>query len=301
MLKRYEELAACRICPHECCANRHRQPGFCGASADIKINLSQLHYGEEPVLSGSKGSGTIFFSHCNLLCLFCQNYSISHLGWGKTYSEDEIIAEMFDLQRQGAHNINLVTPTHYSLQLADILLQVKERDLKIPIVWNSSAYEKVDILNKLDGLVDVYLPDLKFAEKGMSKLYSHVADYPDIARQAILEMHHQVGDLVCDKNGIARKGLIIRLLVMPGNVSGTVSSLQWISANLGNSTCISLMAQYYPAGEAFRHPEINRGITAREYKLALDALEELGFTNGFTQELTCSDEWTPDFTKTDTD
>jgi len=299
MNKTYAELQSCRICPHTCGVNRYQTVGFCQASADVKVNLHQLHFGEEPVLSGTRGSGTIFFSHCNLRCVFCQNHTISHSGWGETVSEDELITMMLELQDRGAYNINLVTPTHYSIQLATILHKAKDMGLCIPIVWNSSAYESVDTLKLLEGLVDIYLPDLKYSDSEHSRRYSHAEDYPSVARQAIKEMQRQVGNLKSNDTGIAVRGLIIRLLVMPNNVAGVSESLQWINDNLGNEVCISLMAQYHPTWQAKNYVEINRGITAQEYQEVLETLERLNFSNGFTQELSSSDEWTPDFNKTD--
>ena len=299
MPKVYEELTSCRICPQECGVNRYQTIGFCQADAEVKVNLAQLHYGEEPVLSGTRGSGTIFFSHCNLRCVFCQNHTISHLGRGKYASEKEIVDMMLSLQEQGAHNINLVTPSHYSIQLADILHKAKDEGLRLPIVWNSNAYEKVETLQRLEGLVDIYLPDLKYAGNEQARLYSKAEDYPAMARKAVTEMFRQVGNLVCDSEGIAQKGLIIRLLVLPNWIAGVSETLQWIHDALGNEVFISLMAQYYPTWQAEKFPEINRGITAKEYQEVLDTLESLDYSNGFTQELSCSDDWTPDFKDTE--
>jgi putative pyruvate formate lyase activating enzyme len=293
------ELTDCRICPHSCGVNRYETTGVCRASAEIKINLHQLHHGEEPCLSGTNGSGTIFFSHCNLRCVFCQNHSISQSGWGSYATADRILAMMLELQDKGAHNINLVTPTHYSIQLAEILHKAKDKGLQIPVVWNSNAYENVETLRRLEGLVDIYLPDLKYAGCIYSEKYSHAPDYPATARKALLEMHRQVGRLKQDDDGIAWRGLIIRLLVMPGKVAGITDSLQWIHDNLGCEVFLSVMAQYYPTPQAQGYPEINRGINHAEYQEVLETLERLNFTNGYTQELSCSDEWTPDFRPTD--
>jgi putative pyruvate formate lyase activating enzyme len=295
MPETYPELTNCRICPQNCGVDRYVTYGFCQAPTDLKINLHQLHFGEEPVLSGTNGSGTIFFSHCNLRCVFCQNYNISEHGWGSIVSEERLLEMMLELQKRGAHNINLVTPTHYSIQLINILQKARRNGFNIPVVWNSNAYEKVEILEKLEGLVDIYLPDLKFALGEFSDRYSHVADYPARARQAILEMNRQVGLLKTDDNGIAEKGLIIRLLVMPNQVAGVSDTLRWITENLGNETFISLMAQYYPAGQAKNYDKISRGITQQEYDDVLETLESLDFANGFTQELSCSSEWIPEF------
>ena len=300
MSRTYPELKRCQVCPHACKINRYQELGFCQAGADIKINLHQLHFGEEPVLSGTKGSGTIFFSHCNLQCVYCQNYTISALGWGSETSCEQLVDNMLELQKQGAHNINLVTPTHYSIQLADAIKLAKQSGLYIPVVWNSNAYEDVDILKSLEGLVDVYLPDLKYADGRQSATYSHAPDYPQVARKTVLEMKRQVGQLKCDEAGIARKGLIIRLLVLPNNIAGTQDTLEWIAEALGEDTYISLMAQYYPVWKADKFSEINRGITPSEYEEVLSTMDRLGFENGFTQELSCSEAWTPEFIQSET-
>ncbi|MBM4404412.1 MAG: radical SAM protein [Candidatus Cloacimonetes bacterium] len=291
-----EELTNCRICPCDCGVNRYTgRLGRCGAGSRIQVNLHQVHHGEEPVLSGCQGSGTIFFSHCNLLCHFCQNYSISHQGWGREASIDELIDMMIDLERQGAHNINFVTPTHYTPLIREAIIKAKDKGSKIPIVWNSNAYEKVETLQTLSGLVDIYLPDLKFMRENAALLCTGRSDYPDIAGAAIKEMFRQAGYLHVDKDGIAEKGVLIRLLVLPHDLSGTGAALEWIARELGSDTAISLMAQYYPAGQAMQQHELNRGITPREYQDAIRCLEYWGFENGFVQELSCSSQWTPDF------
>lgn len=295
MSRIYQELTNCQICPRSCEINRYKEKGFCGADTNIKINLHQLHFGEEPVLSGTNGSGALFFSHCNLRCVFCQNYTISDLGWGRDITNDECVQILLELQRLSAHNINLVTPSHYSIQLIDVIKTAKQNGLSIPIVWNSNAYEDVEVLKSLEGLVDIYLPDLKYSESNNSIKYSQAPDYPAIARKAVAEMKRQVGQLKCNENGIAYKGLIIRLLVLPNNVAGVIDNLRWIADTLGEETYISLMAQYYPTWKADKYPEINRGIIQPEYNIVLQALEKLGFENGFIQELSCSNEWTPDF------
>ncbi len=275
--------------------DRYIANGFCDAGADLRINLAQLHFGEEPVISGSQGSGTIFFTHCNLKCVFCQNYSISQEGNGSYCSPEDLSDLMLDLQQQGAHNINLVTPTHYSLHIREALLRARENGLHIPIVWNSNAYETVETLAQMQGLVDIYLPDFKYSYAAYSKLYSSAPDYPEIALKAISEMKRQVGDLKLDEEGIATRGLIIRLLVLPNNIAGIQRSLDLIAQNLGPQTQISLMGQYYPTHKAFLYPELSRGISTTEYDKALDAIHAHGFTNVWTQELSCNDEWTPDF------
>lgn len=289
------QMQSCMICPRNCGVNRYQKSGFCGAGAELKINMADLHKGEEPPLSGNRGSGTIFFSWCNLHCVYCQNHSISELGWGNIYSVTQLAEMMLALQERGAHNINLVTPTHYSPQIASAIQIAKNQGLVIPIVWNSSAYESVETLQSLAGLVDIYLPDLKYAHAVYAKKYSHAADYPLVAMQAICEMHNQVGLLQLDSEGIATRGMIIRLLVLPGPLSGIRQSLYNIAQELGTDVTLSLMGQYYPAAKAESYPELSRGISQAEYQTAVDAVQELGFHNVFIQELSCSDSWTPNF------
>lgn len=294
-MKHYSELTACRICPRNCGVDRYQSTGFCGAGAELEVNLGQLHYGEEPVISGTRGSGTIFFSHCNLKCVFCQNYEISALGWGERLSEDQLAAMMLDLQTQGAHNINLVSPSHYQPQIVQSILLAKDQGLTIPIVWNSNAYETRDSIRALNGIVDIFLPDFKYAYSAYSKKYSLAADYPKLAIEAIAEMQKQVGLITLDQDGIAKRGLIIRILVLPNNLAGVSRILDHIADELGTEPQLSLMAQYYPTHQAAQYQELNRGITIAEYEQALDAVHARGFRNVWIQELSCSSDWTPDF------
>lgn len=291
------ELRDCQICPRHCGIDRYTQRGFCGAGAELKLNLVQLHRGEEPPLSGSQGSGTIFFSHCNLKCVFCQNYSISCEGFGRSVSEAELLQMMLDLQDQGAHNINLVTPTHYSIQLISAIKTAKAANLHIPIIWNSSAYENVETLAQLETLVDIYLPDYKYYHGIYAQKYSQAKDYPSVAFKALQEMYRQVGPLQLDSSGLAHKGMLLRLLVLPNALAGTCFSLRKIADTLGSELPISLMAQYYPASLASSYPELNRGITKLEYQKVLDSARELGFSCIYAQELSCNDEWTPRFSR----
>jgi putative pyruvate formate lyase activating enzyme len=295
MQNKYPELTSCQICPRKCGIDRNIKSGYCQASDKLKINLAQLHFGEEPVISGKQGSGTIFFSHCNLRCVYCQNHTISWLGWGNEVSEDDFMSIMFALQEQGAHNINLVTPSHYSLQLVDILHKVKHMGLTIPIVWNSNAYESVETLKQLEGLVDIYLPDLKYASAESGALYSDAMDYPEVARLALLEMKRQVGLLDYDADGIAKKGMIVRMLALPNGIAGIEDNLRFIKKELGKDTFISLLAQYYPNWKATDIVKLNRGITQNEYDQVLLTMDTLGLDNGFKQEISCSSEWTPEF------
>jgi putative pyruvate formate lyase activating enzyme len=295
MSTHYKELENCAVCPQNCGVNRYDSTGFCGAGSSIKLNLAQLHHGEEPVLSGTRGSGTIFFSHCNLRCVFCQNYPISHNGWGEERSEEDCASLMILLEQSGAHNINLVSPTQYTPQLIKVISIAREWGLDIPIVWNSNAYEHVHTLQKLEGLVDVYLPDFKYAHGVYSKKYSFAANYPEIAINAIREMYRQVGNLKNGKDGLARKGLLVRHLVLPNKLSGTREALNMLYDSFGADLSLSLMAQYYPAGEADNYPELQRNLSEEEYEEVLEIAENLGFYVVYVQDLQPSPEWTPDF------
>ncbi|MEN6444476.1 MAG: radical SAM protein [Candidatus Cloacimonas sp.] len=291
----YPQMLSCNICPRNCGIDRTIQPGFCGVTQNLKVNLVTKHFGEEPPLTGNRGSGTIFFSGCNLRCVFCQNYEISTGGKGKYITEDKLIELMLNLQKEGAHNINLVTPTHYTPQIRESLITAKKEGLTIPVVWNSSAYEKVETLQTLKGLIDIYLPDFKYAHKIYAGKYSSALDYPSFALAAIKEMFAQTGLLEIDQQGIAQQGMIIRLLILPDGLSGCKENLRLLADELNLNITLSLMGQYYPAGKAMNYKELSRGITEKEYQDVVDTALELGFTNIYTQEISHSDVWTPDF------
>lgn len=285
----------CRACPFECGVDRRQKLGVCRAPEEFVVAQAQLHFWEEPPISGTRGSGTIFFTHCNLSCRFCQNYDISQLGFGRPVTPDRLLTIMFELEQQGAHNINLVTPTHYSEQLIPVLQQAQKK-LKVPVVWNSNGYEKVETLAKLEGLVQVYLPDFKYFSPELSRQFSSAPDYTRYACSALLEMKRQVGTNRYDEYGIIEKGLIIRHLVLPGHTDDSKAILDWIADNLGTSTAISLMAQYYPTYRAAELPGMNRRLTPTEYEDVRTHLAKLGFEEGFCQELSSARrEYTPDF------
>ena len=288
-------MSKCRICPRQCEVDRRVARGYCGAGAHLTINLWQRHLGEEPVISGTRGSGTIFFSHCNLRCVYCQNFKISQYGWGKEYSVAELANIMLGLQRDGVHNINLVTPTHFTPQIRKAIIAARDQGLHLPVVWNSSAYEHPETLQTLEGLVDIYLPDFRYLDRDAALLYSLAPDYPERAMGAILEMRRQVGRLRLDADGLAERGLLCRILVLPENVNRADKILGWIAENLGTETYISLMAQYYPVHRAAFYPPLHRPITREEYQYCLDFLDEFGFGKGFLQEPVITPEWTPDF------
>lgn len=284
----------CRLCPKECGVNRKEKLGLCRASEEMKISWYGFHPGEEPPISGSKGSGTIFFCHCNLKCVFCQNWQISQEGANcQKVSGERLVEIFFELQNKGRHNINLVTPTIWTLsrkagsgsdgQLIKAIRKAKKKGLKIPIVWNSNAYEKVETLKMLDGLVDIYLPDYKYSDDHIAIKYSSAPKYPEIARRAVLEMQRQVGDLVLGKEGIAKKGLIVRHLVLPNHLENTYKCLEFIRS-LSDNVNLSLMSQYNPQYKADQFPEINRFLDQKEFESVSKMVEELNFQYGWIQE-----------------
>jgi len=287
----------CNICPWHCNVNRKTHLGACGAPSELKINTYFLHFGEEPVLVGSAGSGTIFFSHCNLRCCFCQNFQISAGGEGKIISEHELERICYELQEKGALNINLVSPTIYSLSLIPTLQRVKKNGLNIPIVWNSNAYEKIETLKQLEGLVDIYLPDFKYGDDFLGNKYSQVPNYTVRAQQAIREMYRQTGNLILDDDEIAIFGTMIRLLVLPNQQSKTEKILHWVAEEIGTDVAISLMSQYYPAFQAKNSSLLGRGVSEEEYGQMVEIMTKLGFENGFIQEPSCTPEWTPEFSR----
>lgn len=282
----YARLASCDLCPHDCGINRLKgETGICQSGVKPKIASANLHRGEEPPISGNKGSGTIFFTGCSLKCRFCQNYPISQLGNGEDISCRELATRMLKLQKLRAHNINFVTPTHLLPQILAALCLAIPQGFCLPLVWNSSGYEKVDALLLLEGIVSIYLPDMKYSDDSHALEISAAPCYRNINRLAVLEMFRQTGQLQVDENGVAEKGLIIRHLVLPGNKAGSSDTLRWIAENIGTETHIALMSQYFPAGEAVHSDGINRPLRQEEYDVATAALEENGLENGWVQEL----------------
>jgi putative pyruvate formate lyase activating enzyme len=281
----YARLKSCDLCPFDCRVNRLAgETGVCRSGAHPKVASTNVHRGEEPPISGSRGSGTVFFSNCNLACRFCQNFPISQFGNGEELTTLELAARMLKLQRQRAHNLNLVTPSHFLPQiLAALYLAVKD-GFRLPIVWNSNGFESVDALELLDGVVDIFLPDMKYAAEEPAVSFSSAPNYREINRAAVREMFRQVGQLQLDEEGVALRGLIIRHLVLPGGQAGSRETLRWIADNPGMETHVSLMRQYFPAHLATGMPGINRKITDEEYAEAVEALEEAGLENGWVQE-----------------
>ncbi|WP_223922387.1 radical SAM protein [Geobacter sp. AOG2] len=281
----YARLAACDLCPHDCGVNRLRgERGVCGAGAHPAIASANVHHGEEPPISGERGSGTIFLTGCSLKCRFCQNFPISQMGNGETITTKVLADRMLRLQRQGVHNINFVTPTHYLPQILAALYLAIPQGFRLPLVWNSSGYEKVDALALLDGVVDVFLPDMKYVVNETAERFSSAPGYRDHNRPAVREMLRQVGHLELDDEGLAVKGLIIRHLVLPDGLAGTRETLSWIAENLGTETHISLMRQYFPAHLAVDMPSLGRKITDDEYAEAVQALEDFDLENGWVQD-----------------
>jgi putative pyruvate formate lyase activating enzyme len=247
------------------------------------VSSFNLHHGEEPPLSGWKGSGTIFFTHCNLRCVFCQNYPISHFGHGNQTDAKGIAEMMIELQEDGAHNINLVTPSHVVPWIIEAVSMARDQGLRLPLVYNSSGYDSFEELKLLDGIIDIYLPDMKYNDNDAAKMLSNAPDYVEKNRAAIKEMYRQVGDLQTDDTGIALRGLIIRHLVLPEGLAGTEEVMQFIASEISQQTAISLMSQYFPAHKAHDFPQITRRISEAEYLLAEQAMEKAGLTEGWRQ------------------
>ncbi|MFB3883982.1 MAG: radical SAM protein [Thermodesulfobacteriota bacterium] len=277
----YAIFENCQLCPRKCGVNRKKgERGFCRAPLRPVIFSAHPHFGEEMSLVGDNGSGTIFFSNCNLRCIFCQNWPISHEGRGEEVQDEDLAEVMIKLQKIGCHNINLVTPTHVMPNILDATQIALKKGLHLPLVYNTSGYERIEILKILDGIVDIYMPDMKYMDPEQAEKYSAGAsDYPEVTKRAIPEMNRQVGQLKIDRRGIALRGLIIRHLVMPNRVAGTEKFVRWVSEKLPRSTYVNIMAQYHVDYKAFEYPEISRGITPDEFLEAMGWAEKYGLTN----------------------
>ena len=282
-----ERLATCDMCPRHCGVKRLAgERGYCGGGARANVASYNVHMGEEPPISGSRGSGTIFFTNCTGRCLFCQNYPISQLGAGQEVSTQRLAGMMIELQQRGCHNINLVTPTHYVPQILAALEVAVGRGLQIPLVYNTSGYDTVDTLELLDGLVDIYLPDAKYADDAVARRLSDFRDYVEHNRAALIEMQRQVGpEVALSPQGVAIRGVIIRHLVLPGGLSQTPEVLAWIAEHLSPRAYVSLMAQYFPAHKAVGDAVLGRRLSPDEYRVALKAFDEAGLANGWRQGL----------------
>lgn len=277
-------LASCSLCPVACGADRRKQRGACRTSRWAEVASFNAHYGEEPPIAGKTGSGTIFFSHCNLHCIYCQNYPISQFGHGRTIQPSELADMMMDLQQRECHNVNFVTPSHMVAQILEALLIAVKKGFCLPLVYNTSGYDSPKALALLDGIIDIYMPDMRYADNEIATSLSGVKDYVEINRAAIHEMHRQVGDLQLDENGIAVRGLLIRHLILPHDLAGTRQTLQFIAQEISSHSHISLMSQYFPAHLATGHAQIGRRITRVEYANAVLAMEEFGLENGWLQD-----------------
>lgn len=289
-------LKECNLCPRNCKVNRYEKIGYCGMKILPKIALADLHYYEEPCISGKNGSGAIFFSGCNLNCLYCQNYKISQEREGNEVSIEMLAEKMLELQEKKANNINLVTAFSFVPQIISAIDIAREKGLHLPIVYNSSGYESIETLNLLNGYIDVYLPDLKYFYKELGRDLSKVDNYFEVATKAILEMKKQVGNPVFDKDGIIQKGLIVRHLVLPEHLQNTKSILKWIKVNLGKNTYCSIMAQYFPTYKASERKDINRKLYEKEYKEIEDLVYKIGLENGYMQYVEENEErYVPNF------
>lgn len=299
-IRALEAIAAhCALCPRTCRINRLTgEQGFCRAGAAAVVSKALPHFGEEPVLTGSGGSGTIFFAHCNLSCLFCQNYQISQEDLGTSADDDTLADTMLSLQAKGCHNINLVSATHFLPMIIRALKKAAAGGLTLPLVYNSNGYERTDVLSLLDGIIDIYLPDAKYGDDGNARELSGAPQYTRYNREALKEMYRQVGPLAIDDDGIACRGLIIRHLVLPAGLARTGAVLQMIREELGTEVHLSLMGQYFPAYRAHSSETLNRKLTPEEYRIAADLLEHYGFERGWCQyPEEVEDCFVPDFTK----
>lgn len=278
----YRILESCELCPRRCRVNRlEGKKGYCRSGKHLVISSYCPHFGEEPEITGRNGSGTVFLTNCNLLCTYCQNYEISHLGYGEEASTIKAAEIMLNLQNMRCHNINLVTPTQFAPQLVKAIIIAAERGLKIPIFWNCGGYENIETVKLLEGIVDIYKPDIKYSDSEPARKYSDAPDYFERCKEAVREMYRQVGDLKVDPKGIAYKGLLIRHLVLPNNLAGSEKVLEFI-AEISKECYVNIMDQYRPCGKAYEHKELSRKPTSIEYFEAVDYARELGLHRGFS-------------------
>ncbi len=293
-------LASCDICPRECHVNRLKDElGYCRSGHLPIVSMSCAHHGEEPAISGTRGSGTVFFGNCNMRCVYCQNYQISQ-NWKKQQSKQidcHALAEsiLYLQDELGCHNINFVSPSHFVPQLVRTVLEAVPMGLRVPLVYNTNSYDSVASLKELDGIISIYLPDLRYASDYWAKKLSDTSDYVARARQAITEMYRQVGDLVVDESGLAEKGLIVRHLILPGSLAGSEESLTWLVRELSPATTVSIMSQYQPMHQALQIPLLSRTISVDEYETVLQLLTNLGIENGWVQEMGAAENYLPDF------
>ncbi|MEJ2670952.1 MAG: radical SAM protein [Deltaproteobacteria bacterium] len=275
----YDILSQCNLCPRNCLVDRHHgERGLCRTGDQPVVSSFSPHFGEEDPLVGQRGSGTIFFTHCNLYCLFCQNYEISHGGEGEEVDIADLAAMTLILQKQGCHNINFVTPSHQVYQILAALPAAIEGGLNLPLVYNCGGYDAVETLRLLDGVIDIYMPDFKFWDPAVAQDLCQAEDYPEIARQAFKEMHRQVGDLVLDEQGVARRGLLVRHLVLPDGLAGTREVMEFLAREISPRTYVNVMGQYRPCGRAAQHPTLRKFLTGLEHEQAQKLAREAGLT-----------------------
>ena len=287
----------CSLCPRLCLADRNITTGYCGVKNTLRVARAALHFWEEPCLSGEEGSGAVFFTGCNLRCVFCQNYEIARAEQGKEITIERLTEIFLELQDQNANNINLVTATHYVPQVVEALRAAKEKGLRIPVVYNCGGYESVETLKMLEGLVDIYLPDFKYLDSERAKRYSRAEDYPEIAKKALAEMVRQQPEAVFDERGIMEKGVIVRHLMLPGGIKDSKAVVNYLYETYGDQIFLSLMNQYTPLPHAAEYPEINRKLKKFEYDRLVDYAIFLGVENGFIQEgETAKESFIPAFT-----
>ena len=284
-------LSSCSLCGNFCGADRIKgEKGKCNSGKELMVSSYNLHFGEEPPISGSSGSGTIFFTNCSLRCVYCQNYPISQLGNGNLVTNDRLAQMMIELQRRGAHNINLVTPTHFVPQIVEAFFVARERGLTLPLVYNTSGYESRENLKLLDGIIDIYLVDMRYSDSRVAQRYSHAKNYVEVNRSAVKEIFSQVGNLITDQKGIAESGLIIRHMVLPSNLAGSEKTFEYIAQKVSDEVWVSLMDQYFPAYQANQHPSLKRKTTSPEYQKAEMAFFDAGLKNGWVQKRMKRDE-----------
>ena len=286
MERKLELLKKCEICPHKCKVDRtNNKIGICKSKDTVKIAKFSLHKYEEPCVSGKNGSGTVFFSNCNLKCVFCQNYEISQLGKGTEIAIEQLANIFIKLQEMKANNINLVSPTSYAVQIIEAIKIAKNNGLEIPIIYNSNGYENIDTIRLLNGYIDIYLPDLKYADDELAKKYSKIDNYFEIATNAIIEMYKQVGGVVLDENGLIKKGVIVRHLILPNNIENSKKVLNWINENLSKDIFVSIMAQYFPTYKSIEEIDLNRKLNRKEYERIIKYFDKLNIENGYIQEI----------------
>ncbi len=274
-----EMLKSCNVCPRGCGINRlEEETGFCGIGSKAVVSSVGAHFGEETCLVGHGGSGTIFFTSCNLKCVFCQNFEISHFMEGHEVASRQLADIMLELQQEGCPNINFVTPSHFVPQIISAVFLAAEAGLSVPLVYNTGGYDSLESLRLLDGIIDIYMPDIKFMDSEICRRLMEAPDYPAVVKAAVKEMHRQVGDLQIDRQGLATRGLLIRHLVMPEDLAGTQEAMRFIAKEISRNTYVNIMDQYRPCGRAFDHPDINRSVTREEYATAVDVAVQEGIT-----------------------